>query len=111
MPYQKTFKLAGAKFHNLHKVLEQVEEGDGLDLVPEPDNKYDPNAIKVLWEGTMIGYIPRVFSAEVAGLLESGAELGARIDRLNKDAKPWDQVTLIVEDIDEDNLDEDSEEE
>jgi hypothetical protein len=28
-------------------------------LVPEPDNKYDPNAIRVSIEGHMVGYLPR----------------------------------------------------
>lgn len=29
-----------------------------VDLVPEPDNQYDPNAIKVIADGVLVGYVP-----------------------------------------------------
>ena len=29
-----------------------------VDLVPEPDNQYDPNAIKVVADGVLVGYVP-----------------------------------------------------
>lgn len=29
-----------------------------VDLVPEPDNQYDPNAIKVVADGILVGYVP-----------------------------------------------------
>ncbi|MBD3351350.1 MAG: hypothetical protein GF364_07665 [Candidatus Lokiarchaeota archaeon] len=30
-----------------------------LDLVPEPENKYDDHAVKVMHEGKKLGYIPK----------------------------------------------------
>lgn len=39
------------------------------DLVPEPDNKYDSNAIAVLLEGTRVGYVPRNYQESVAPYL------------------------------------------
>ena len=39
------------------------------DLVPEPDNKYDSNAIAVLLEGTRVGYVPRKYQESVAPYL------------------------------------------
>lgn len=39
-------------------------------LEPEPDNQYDPNAIRVLAEGVHIGYIKKGSAAHVRKLLE-----------------------------------------
>lgn len=41
-------------------------------LIPEPDNKYDPNAIRVDVGGIAVGYIPKENCAEVLNDLESG---------------------------------------
>lgn len=49
-------KIAGIP----HRKPEKLPEvGDTVTLVPEPDNAYDPNAIKVLWNGVHLGYIPK----------------------------------------------------
>lgn len=34
-------------------------------LVPEPTNTYDPNAIKIVWEGIHLGYVPKTETATV----------------------------------------------
>lgn len=34
--------------------------GDLVSLVPEPENKFDPNAIKVMHGETHLGYIPKI---------------------------------------------------
>lgn len=36
-----------------------IHEGALVKLTPEPENKYDKNAIKVIWETRLIGYVPR----------------------------------------------------
>jgi len=41
-------------------ISREVAENDPLQLVPEPDNPYDPNAVKVLSKfGHQIGYLGR----------------------------------------------------
>lgn len=55
-------------------------DGMELELVPEPDCKYDPNAVKVVIGGHHIGYIPREKCLEVLELLSSG-----RIERMSYD--------------------------
>ena len=42
------------------------------ELIPDPDNEYDPNAIKVLMDGKLVGYVPKDETAEVKKLLDSG---------------------------------------
>ena len=55
-------------------------DGMEVELVPEPDNKYDPNAVKVVVGGHHIGYIPKEKCLEVLELLSSG-----RIERMSYD--------------------------
>ena len=55
-------------------------DGMEVELIPEPDNKYDPNAVKVVIGGHHIGYIPKEKCLEVLELLSSG-----RIERMSYD--------------------------
>ena len=41
-------------------------------LVPEPDNPADPNAIKVVYDGKTVGYIPKEETAGIHSLIQSG---------------------------------------
>lgn len=43
-----------------------------IELVEEPDNKYDSNAIKVLADGAMIGYIRKEECAHVKDMIRNG---------------------------------------
>lgn len=43
-----------------------------VELVPEPDNPHDPNAIEVVLEGVHVGYVPRDLCAAVAEKLQEG---------------------------------------
>lgn len=42
------------------------------DLVPEPDNEYDPNAIMVTADGVCIGHVPKGSTAHIRKLMELG---------------------------------------
>jgi hypothetical protein len=107
---EKKFYIAGVQHHDLHKVLADLEEGDELILTPEPDNKYDPNAVKIECELSpdadlvMVGYVPKKFSAEVSAALEMG-ELQCLISKLNKTAKPWEQCEVVVKDVIDEEID------
>ena len=50
------------------------------ELVPEPTNPHDPNAIAVLLHGQMAGYLPRADAANVVDLISGLSELG--VDRI-----------------------------
>lgn len=49
------------------------------ELVPEPDNPHDPNAIRVDVGGVKVGYIPREQTARIHALIEGGATARAII--------------------------------
>lgn len=43
-----------------------------IELVPEPDNPHDPNAIKVLLGGNLVGYIPAKDCAHISDIMNRG---------------------------------------
>jgi len=51
-------------------------------LVREPDNKHDPNAIKVFVGGEHVGYIPAREAGGLAPLMDAGERWNGLVDRL-----------------------------
>lgn len=106
-PYKVTHKfyIAGVQHHQMYKVLKKLEEGFFLFLVPEPTNKYDPNAIKITFpiaqEDVMLGYIPKKFSSEVLAAIELDKHLECVIVTLNKKTKPWEQCEVEIRELEE----------
>jgi HIRAN domain len=49
-----TAHSAGYKANKL-----DIKEGDGLELERDPSNAYDTAAIKILWNGAQIGWVPK----------------------------------------------------
>ena len=73
--------IMGMQFVNgIAKLLENINEGDRLTLVREPDNKYDEFAILVKNSaGEKIGYIPRRNNLIPARLMDAGKLLYATV--------------------------------
>ena len=77
--YEEPVKVAGTGFTNpdgvkRQDVIMQIEPGDILRFVPEPDNEFDPNAIKVRWTLETIGYLPKKLAANLQPFIASGWE-------------------------------------
>ena len=66
------FCIAGGYYHALPEVLDELRPGVLLELVREPDNPYDANAIAVHWQGRRVGYVPREANTEVARMMDEG---------------------------------------
>ncbi|MCL2384050.1 MAG: HIRAN domain-containing protein [Oscillospiraceae bacterium] len=85
------FDIAGTRYcEDLKKCKENLQIGDNLRLELEPNNKYDSNAIKILYDENKnykIGYVPRYYSEQLSSLLENYAEYKATISALNIDCK------------------------
>ena len=75
---------AGLRYHDARAVWDQLQEGEGLTLVREPENPYDVNAVRVDWNGHALGYIPRTENAAVARQMDRGSKLQARITKLTR---------------------------
>ena len=94
---EKTFFIAGVQHHpGMREVIKDLKVGTVLDLVPDPENKYDPNAVRIEYEENMLGYVPMKISAEVSGLMEV-EELYCAIEKIDPSASPWEQCEVTVQ--------------
>jgi len=88
--------------------------GDQLGLVPEPENKFDPNAVKIEYNtetadgivSTFLGYVPKKFSSEVSAMLGIGAPVICTVDEVNPEGKTYEMIKVTVAiPVDEDGPD------
>ncbi|WP_350454254.1 HIRAN domain-containing protein [Slackia heliotrinireducens] len=79
--------VAGTKFDNHDVAWSHAEFTYGLeiDLVREPNNEYDPNAIAVYADGLHGGYVPADVASTLADLMDSGWEATASNVRISID--------------------------
>ncbi len=85
-------------------MIDDLSEGNHLLLIPEPSNKYDPNAVRIEYDDlvkprVMLGFVPKKFSSEVAAALEIGKVLECVLAELNKGAKQWEMAKVEVREI------------
>ena len=98
------FYVAGVKFHDLDTVIDEIEEGDELILVPDSTNEYDKNAVEIYYSNgdveTMLGFVPKALSASVSAAIENEEIFDSMITctvlKVNKNEKPWKQLRVLI---------------
>jgi len=95
------FYIAGVRHHNIYKCIDDMGLGQFLNLVLEPTNKFDSNAVRIVKatddEEVMIGYVPSKISAQVtAAITSEGHKVICEIIELEKDEKPWKQCKVSI---------------
>ena len=88
--------VAGFQYHQGASIWSLLMAGADLSLVREPDNAYDPRAVRVDWQGHKLGYVPRIDNAAASHLLDSGHVLEAQIVALQDSDNPWDRVEFAI---------------
>lgn len=89
---ERTFSIAGVRHYlgcegqDCDKAL-NLEVGNKLKLVPEPQNPYDKNAIKITdSKGNLVGYLPRYYSESVTNIFkEDGVQYNCTVWEVNKE--------------------------
>ena len=97
-PQRKTIKnanmnsfVAGIKFReNYEEMLSKLEEGMELQIKPEPDNEYDPDALAVYHDDDHLGYIPKKDIPAVSLNMENGCGI-AEIEYVDEE-----HIDLVV---------------
>ena len=100
--------LRGANFRPQQakdKVL-ALESGDLVDLIPEPDNPYDPNAIRVEYEEEHLGYVAKEVAVDLIEPFNSAAAYSAVVDYFTGPLTPVIQIELDADDetVDDDEV-------
>lgn len=73
-------KVAGVTFEGRQDIIKDLKNGTDIVFEREPDNKYDPNAVKVLAEGKHIGFLPR--GSWVSKEMDKGVKFKACISQI-----------------------------
>ncbi len=87
---QRDFFVMGIRHHAQCKgencnFLPSVAVGDVLTLVDEPDNAYDPFAIRVLTQANEeLGYIPRYYNREILARVKKGMAYSCVVLEVNR---------------------------
>ncbi len=93
-------KIVGTTFTKSDDYLKTLSKGTKLELVPEPENKYDPNAVMVKHNGIHLGYIPKdtaptilkmnnpeAYVSEITGGTEEKKNVGCNLEIYNEGEK------------------------
>lgn len=92
----QTSPLAGFQYYSGKILWDELREGDRLTLTREPDNRHDPFAVRVEWQGTKLGYLPRAENRAIAEAMDHGTPVIGRIGRLARDSNPWKRLRIDV---------------
>lgn len=75
-PFEFFTDLAGYKYRDFSEDPQTLNRKN-ISLKPEPDNDYDPNAIKVFCEGNWIGYINRIQAPALKKIIATKKVIGS----------------------------------
>lgn len=92
------FHIAGFSFWDGAEAFEHLKIGTQLDLVREPDNKFDAYAVAIYFGDFKLGFIPRGENHDISKYLDMGlADIyEVRIQRISPDMNPENQIEVIV---------------
>lgn len=99
-----SFNVVGMKYCpvSTKKFIDRMTGGETVELVPEPRNRYDKNAIKVMaydhykMKDIRIGYVPADETLEIRKIMDENPCLDCTIDFINCDLDD-DYFSISVE--------------
>ena len=94
-------RVAGIRYReNIDELIENLEVGEKVILVREPDNEYDDLAIMIQNEDKeKLGYVPRVNNEILARLMDAGMKLSGRVSKIKEPEDgeyPWDALSVDI---------------
>ena len=94
----QSFFIAGFQYHDGALAFKKLKPGKKLELIAEPDNPHDPDAVAIYRKGAHLGYVPGDSNATIAQLLRFGHAnvFECRIMQIDKKADPWKQVRVGI---------------
>jgi hypothetical protein len=90
------FPVAGFCFYEGPQLLERLQPDVPLRLVLEPNNPYDPRAVRIEAFGRQIGYVPRADNQPINRLLLQAAAVQARVFTVGPRRSALDTVMVAV---------------
>jgi hypothetical protein len=81
---------------SVSRLVQKLNTGDTLKLVPEPENPSNPDAMKLATYGKPVGWIPDYLVDDIHDYLRADKELTFRVARANGPDVPW-HLRLLCE--------------
>ncbi|KAA9302181.1 MULTISPECIES: methylated-DNA--[protein]-cysteine S-methyltransferase [Aerococcus] len=93
-----SFRVKGFRYYDGLDVIQDLDVGASVDLLAEPDNPYDGDAVQVAFKGNKLGYLPADDNHLLSQLLYFGHGniLEARILSVDLDKNSEPLVTVQV---------------
>ncbi|MEA5459141.1 HIRAN domain-containing protein [Arcicella sp. LKC2W] len=85
--------------YNEASLVKKFKKGSIVELIPDPNNKADKNAIKIYYEGFLIGFVPREYCNEVYEILLG--EYSASIYHYDGRRKDFFKLQIIINKVKE----------
>ena len=96
-PREWKCRLAGVTFDGRQTTIKKFAFAKTkYELVRQPDNEYDPNAVMVTAAGHDIGYLPKYLAAELAPVIDAGQKINVQFRRLLINEKKPDIPAGII---------------
>lgn len=92
------FHIAGFTYYDGLEVIDELKLGTEVDLVSEPNNPADPNAIAIYYKNYKLGYVPNYKNEMLSTILYFGYAdiLEAKIQMFKLDSHPERQFRVVV---------------
>lgn len=76
MKEEYSHNVVGVSFKNeggssRQEIIGKMSEGDVVKIIPDPTNKYDPNALAVYWQKQQIGFLSKDIAKSWKGIITS----------------------------------------
>lgn len=99
--YRKVYLLQcfvrGFQYYEGPKLIDQINQSGLLELVREPDNPYDKNAIALHFNKRKIGFVPAESNEVPARLMDADLlPLQAEITHVKPQAASWENVHVAI---------------
>lgn len=92
------FHLAAFAYYDGLEVVDQLKPGTYLDLLAEPTNPYDSEAVAIFYQGKKLGYIPKDRNTLISRMMFYGHSdiLEARVQMVDLTVHPERQLRVVV---------------
>jgi len=95
--YYKSMHIAGFKYYEGAFIFSELEIGKCLEMVADPTNQYDDNAVKLHFKGKKIGFVPRNKNYSISKMLLAGHNVfKAVVQQLSQHEDPNKQVLVGI---------------
>lgn len=89
------FYIAGFYYYDGETVIDKLNKGDELLIVPEPSNPYDKRALEIFTRNNIkLGYVPRSENPIPSRLMRQNARIIGTIDKINLEEDDWRKVRV-----------------